>query len=138
MPAQVDPWALLQDLQAAYCAHELGTGRGVVVVPDVTAGGGTALHTDRRILRVVLEQMLKSALTACPWGAAVRLGCRPTAHGVKFIACTPGAIVAPTGEEHPGFALAQRLAARYLRAHVAIVAGIEDTTFLLRCPRQMV
>lgn len=57
------------------------------------------LHTDKRILVRVLENLVKNAVEASPPGGTVTLGHAPTAHGVRFFVASEAVMPAEVRDQ---------------------------------------
>lgn len=85
---------LLRDLRAQYSRHHVALQRNIALVMSNCPADplDCAVHTDARLLRRVLGNMLKNALEAVPPGATVTLGCECSAERVRLSVGNPGAM----------------------------------------------
>ncbi|MBK8979762.1 MAG: PAS domain-containing protein [Planctomycetes bacterium] len=80
-PVDCDAQRLLGELERVWSRSPLADGRSLRVLEPI---GDTALHTDLRLLRRVLENLLKNALEASEAGGSVCLGFRRTGSVAHF------------------------------------------------------
>jgi hypothetical protein len=147
IPSSFDCARLSNEVADTLSHHKVAAGKTIKVKEDA---GALLVHSDKRLVRRIISNMVKNALEASPEGSLITIGYGASAPGVTFQVHNPGFIprevqlqlfqrtFSTKGNGRGLGTYSMKVLAQYLHGSVTFVTSEEEgTTFTLELPLEL-